>query len=66
MNIKLEINHAEYMKKVKTMSNAELAFTIKDAGEAIKAMPDNPKVGYYFDEIHYCQMELNKRRGKNK
>lgn len=36
-------------------------FTIKDAQEALQAMPDNPKAGYYQDEISYCAMELRRR-----
>lgn len=57
-----QINHAEYQAKVKRMSEAQLAYVIKDATEAIEANPDGPKAGYYADEVHYAAMEL-KRRG---
>jgi hypothetical protein len=45
------------------MSVAALRFTIKDASEAIDAMPHGDKAGYYADEIHYCAMELKRRQG---
>jgi hypothetical protein len=57
----MEIDHAEYQQKCKLMTNEQLRFTIYDARAAIKAMPDNPKAGYYQDEIHYCAMELKRR-----
>jgi hypothetical protein len=59
----IEINHAEYSKKVKTMSIEALIYTIQDCRATLKANPDGHKAGYYMDEIHYCTMELNKRRG---
>jgi hypothetical protein len=59
--LKIEIDHAAYKRKVKTLSTASLLFIIKDAGEAIKANPDGPKAGYYADEINYCSDELRKR-----
>ena len=61
-----QINHTEYMKKVKTLSIESLQFIVKDCYEAIAALPDNPKNGYYWDEIHYCSMELAARRNKGK
>lgn len=64
-NGKTEINHAEYQKKVKGMSDSALRHTIKDCQEAIKAMPDGHKSGYYADEIHYCAMELKRRQDKS-
>jgi hypothetical protein len=60
-NMSKVMNHAEYMKKTKSMSTAALRHTIKDASNAIKAMPDGENVGYYTDEIHYCNMELRRR-----
>ena len=57
----IQINHATYQAKVKTMSVEALRFTIADARAAIVAMPDGPKAGYYIDEIHYCAMELRAR-----
>ncbi len=56
-----KIDHAEYQKRVKTMDNAALHYVINDCKQAIEAMPDGHKVGYYTDEIHYCSMELAKR-----
>lgn len=56
------IDHDKYMKKVKTMSMESLLFTIRDCKDALNAMPDNPKSGYYQDEIHYCAMEINRRK----
>lgn len=60
----VEIDHAAYQRKVRKLSEASLRFIIRDAGEAIKAMPVGPKAGYYADEINYCIDELN-RRAKN-
>ena len=59
-----QINHSEYQKRVKKMSIDELIYTIKDCKEAIKAMPNGHKAGYYQDEIHYCVAELNRRNNK--
>jgi len=55
------INHAEYQKRMKSRTEAELRFIIKDAREAIEAMPNGHKAGYYADEISYAAMELTKR-----
>ena len=60
----MQINHAEYQRKVKSMSIAQLLYVIKDCKEAIAANKENPKCGVYSDEISYCSMEL-KRRGYN-
>jgi len=51
------IDHAAYQAKVKTMTEAELRFTINDAQEALKGH----KAGYYADEICYCGDELVRR-----
>ena len=56
----MNINHVAYQKKVKGLSGDELRFIIQDCKEAIAAYPENPKCGYYTDEIHYCTMELNR------
>ena len=56
--------HTDYQRKVMNMSVESLRFVRDDAyraaiaGESI----DNPKTGQYWDEFHYCSMEL-KRRG---
>lgn len=59
---KVQINHSEYMEKVKHMSHASLMYTIKDCQQAIRNMPENPKSGYYADEISYCAMEIRRRQ----
>ena len=56
------MDHAAYQKKTKKMTDAELRYTIKDAGEAIRANPSNLKNGYYQDEINYCAIELHRRK----
>ena len=35
-----KMNHAEYMKKMKTNTHAELKYIVKDAQEALKANPE--------------------------
>lgn len=59
-----QINHADYQKKVKKLSDDVLRYIIKDCQEALKNMPNSPKAGYYADEISYCSMELNRRKNK--
>ena len=49
-----QINHTEYPKTLKALSVPALMFRIKDCREAIEAMPNGHKAGYYQDEIHYC------------
>ena len=61
-----QINHSEYMKKVKTLTEESLRYIIKDCQEAINAMPNGEKAGYYADEIHYCSMELARRASTKK
>lgn len=66
MQERTQINHAEYQKKVRTMTNDSLRWCIKDCKEAIAALPEGHKAGYYADEINYCSTELNKRsRNRN-
>lgn len=65
-NEMIQINHAEYMNKVKDMTDAELLYTIQDCKEAIDAMPSGRKAGYYADEINYCAMELSARRNSKR
>jgi hypothetical protein len=55
------MNHTEYIKQTKKMSEASLRYIIKDCQEAIEANHDNPKNGDYADEICYCGMELKRR-----
>jgi hypothetical protein len=56
-----QIDHNRYPKLCRTRSEAELRFTIADCQAALRAMPDNPKAGYYLDEINYCADELARR-----
>ena len=56
-----KMNHAAYQKNCKSMSYAELLYTIKDANEAMQVNPTNPNNSYYADEVNYCSMELNRR-----
>jgi len=56
-----QIDHAAYPKLCRTRSDAELHFVIADCQAALRAMPDNPKAGYYQDEICYCADELARR-----
>lgn len=56
------MSHKKHMKKVKGMTEGELEYVIKDAGEAIAANPTNPKNEHYLDEIFYCRGELQRRR----
>lgn len=58
----VEIDHTAYPEKLKSLPTASLYYIIKDAQEALKANPDNPKAGYYQDEINYASMELRKRQ----
>ena len=55
------MNHGDYMKKVKKMTDAQLRFTAQDAQEAAEAMPHGENVGYYLDEVNYCLQELARR-----
>jgi len=58
------MDHAAYQKACKTKSLDSLRYIIKDAAEAMQAMPNGYKAGYYADEIHYCHAELRRRFGQ--
>lgn len=58
------MDHAAYMAAIEGKPSCALRFTVKDALEALDAMPDSPNAGYYADEVHYCLMELQKRANK--
>ena len=62
---KKTMDHTAYMKALVSRSDESLRFTIKDANEAIKAMPDGENAGYYADEVSYCCMELARRQREN-
>mgnify|MGYP000613302340 CR=1 FL=1 len=57
-----QMDHAAYPESLKSKSENQLRFIMKDAYEALKANPDNPNAGYYQDEINYCLNELARRR----
>lgn len=61
-----QIDHSNYQKKIKQYCEYSLRYIIKDCQEAIKSFPDNPKNGYYADEICYCSSELYNRKTKRK
>jgi hypothetical protein len=60
-NEETHIDHAAYQAICRRRSEAQLAYAIKDAAEAMEAMPDGHKAGYYADEIHYCVAEMERR-----
>jgi hypothetical protein len=64
--MKNQINHAAYMKKVKTLDDASLRYIIADCQEALNNFPNGEKAGYYADEINYCAMELSRRASSKK
>ncbi len=51
-----------YEKWAATLSDEELLANAKDAQEAIDAFPENPKAGYYQDEIHVAAGILHQRK----
>lgn len=59
------IDHVAVQARFATLPSSSLNFIIADCQEAIAAMPDGPKAGYYADEISYAAMEL-KKRNKNR
>jgi hypothetical protein len=54
--------HSAYQAVCKRRDNESLRYVIKDCRDAIRANPENPKCEQYWDEIHYCGMELHKRQ----
>lgn len=56
------IDHEKYPKRLRTKTEAELRYIIKDAGQALHSNPEGRKAGYYADEINYASMELHRRR----
>lgn len=58
----MNIDHIAYPESLKTKTDAELHFIAKDAYEAMRAMPEGPKAGYYADEVNYVANELHRRR----
>ena len=60
--VKKTMNHSEYMESLKSKTIPELLYIRRDAHNAAKAMPTGPNAGYYWDEVHYCSMELRRRQ----
>lgn len=61
------MNHTEYPKSLRHLTDAELRHRIKDCKEVIRLQADfNPNIDYYYDESIYCQMELTRRKGLDK
>jgi hypothetical protein len=56
------IDHLEYPRRCRQMSEAELLYTIADCRESLAAWPDCPSADYYQDEINYAAAELERRR----
>lgn len=61
MSVIKKMDHAAYMKKVRTMTYLELAYTWEDASGAAEAMPEGPNYDYYRDEAIYCSQEIRRR-----
>ena len=57
----MQINHTEYPKSLKSKTVSQLLYIIQDCREALEAMPESPKAGFYADEINYCCSELSSR-----
>ena len=54
--------HTQTMERYRDLDIESLKYIMFDCRQALNAMPDNPKAGQYMDEIHYCLMELARRR----
>lgn len=57
-----QVDHAKYPAYLRSKDDDALRFIIQDAREAMAAHPDNPKAGYYADEVAYASMELARRQ----
>jgi len=60
----MQIDHKNYPATLKNKNDFELRDIIIDCQQAIEAMPQGYKAGYYSDEINYCAMELHSRKAK--
>ena len=56
------IDHRDYPRRCRQMSEAELLYTIADCRESLAAWPDSANAGAYQDEINYAAAELERRR----
>lgn len=59
--MKKTMDHTEYQKRCRSMSEAALRYTIADATAARDAMPGGQNDGHYADEVCYAAMELRRR-----
>ncbi len=59
-----QMDHAQYMLKVRKMSDSSLRYVLEDAKQACLTHPDGINAGYYADECHYCAMEITRREKK--
>lgn len=57
-------DHSEYPKRIRRLTDDCLRYILKDAGDAIRAMPDGANASYYADEICAASMELKARRDR--
>ncbi|HEY6565147.1 MAG TPA: hypothetical protein VIY86_11655, partial [Pirellulaceae bacterium] len=57
-------DHSEYPKRIRNLTDDALRYILKDAGEALRAMPTGGNSEYYADEINYASMELKARRDR--
>ena len=55
------MNHAEYQKNLVGNCYHSLNYIIADCKQVIELQPWNSNVGYYTDEMHYCNAELRYR-----
>jgi hypothetical protein len=58
----MQINHTQYPKSLKSKTVSQLLYIIKDCREALEAMPESPKAGYYADEINVLQHGVVRKR----
>jgi hypothetical protein len=58
------MDHSAYPKRMRSKTDAELRYIIKDASEAQAANPQGENNGYYADEVCYAAQELRRRDGR--
>ena len=57
----ISLNFAEAEKKARSMTDAELEWSSRDAGAAAMANLEGRKHGFYLDEAHVYRTELARR-----
>jgi hypothetical protein len=60
-----KMDHSEYIANTRKMTLSSLEYVRQDAAQAYSAFPDGPNAGYYADEVHYCSMEIKRRKVDN-